>query len=71
MGIVPPAPSWGGMLADAAANSLYLVAWWLVLIPGVALLLHRRSPSTSWATASATPSIPSRPPRGRKRKAAP
>ncbi len=39
MGIVPPAPSWGGMLADAAANSIYLVAWWLVLIPGLALLL--------------------------------
>ncbi len=39
MGIVPPAPSWGGMLADAAGNSLYLVAWWLVLIPGMALLL--------------------------------
>ncbi|MFK4808991.1 ABC transporter permease [Devosia sp. ZW T5_3] len=39
LGIVPPAPSWGGMLADAAANSIYLVAWWLVLIPGLALLL--------------------------------
>jgi len=39
MGIVPPAPSWGGMLADAANNSLYLVAWWLVFIPGIALLL--------------------------------
>jgi len=39
MGIVPPAPSWGGMLADAANNSLYLVAWWLVFIPGMALLL--------------------------------
>jgi ABC-type dipeptide/oligopeptide/nickel transport system permease subunit len=38
MGIVPPAPSWGGMLADAAGNSLYLVASWLVLIPGLALL---------------------------------
>lgn len=39
LGIVPPAPSWGGMLADAAANSIYLVAWWMVLIPGTALLL--------------------------------
>jgi len=39
LGIVPPAPSWGGMLADAAANSIYLVAWWLVLVPGTALLL--------------------------------
>jgi ABC-type dipeptide/oligopeptide/nickel transport system permease subunit len=39
LGIVPPAPSWGGMLADAASNSIYLVAWWLVLVPGLALLL--------------------------------
>ena len=39
LGIVPPAPSWGGMLADAAANSIYLVAWWLVLVPGTALLI--------------------------------
>lgn len=39
MGIVPPTPSWGGMLADASSNSLYLVAWWLVFFPGLALLL--------------------------------
>ena len=39
LGIIPPAPSWGGMLADAAANSIYLVAWWLVLVPGMALLI--------------------------------
>lgn len=39
LGIVPPTPSWGGMLADAAANSVYLVAWWLVIFPGLALLL--------------------------------
>ncbi|MCC7320684.1 MAG: ABC transporter permease [Rubellimicrobium sp.] len=39
MGIVPPTPSWGGMLADASSNSLYLVAWWLVFFPGIALLL--------------------------------
>lgn len=38
LGIVPPAPSWGGMLADGAANSMYLVAWWMVLFPGLALL---------------------------------
>ncbi|GGA99545.1 peptide ABC transporter permease [Brucella endophytica] len=38
LGIVPPTPSWGGMLADAAANSIYLVAWWLVVFPGMALL---------------------------------
>lgn len=39
LGIVPPTPSWGGMLADAGANSMYLVAWWMVVFPGVALLL--------------------------------
>lgn len=39
LGIVPPTPSWGGMLADASANSIYLVAWWLVVFPGLALLL--------------------------------
>lgn len=39
LGIVPPTPSWGGMLADAAANSLYLVAWWMVVVPGGALLI--------------------------------
>jgi ABC-type dipeptide/oligopeptide/nickel transport system permease subunit len=39
MGIVPPAPSWGGMLADAAKNSVYLAAPWLVVVPGFALLL--------------------------------
>lgn len=39
LGIVPPAPSWGGMLAEAANNSIYMFAWWLVLFPGLALLL--------------------------------
>lgn len=39
LGIVPPAPSWGGMLAEAASNSIYLVAWWLIMIPGAVLLL--------------------------------
>ncbi len=39
LGIVPPAPSWGGMLAEAASNSIYLVAWWLIMIPGSVLLL--------------------------------
>lgn len=38
LGIVPPAPSWGGMLAEAANNSIYMFAWWLVLFPGLALL---------------------------------
>lgn len=39
LGTVPPAPSWGGMLAEAASNSIYMVAWWLILIPGSVLLL--------------------------------
>lgn len=39
MGIVPPDASWGGMLAEASGNSVYLTAWWLVLFPGLALLL--------------------------------
>ena len=38
LGIAPPAPSWGGMLAEAANNSIYMFAWWLVLFPGLALL---------------------------------
>ena len=38
LGIVPPTPSWGNMLADAANGSLYLVAWWMVVVPGGALL---------------------------------
>lgn len=38
MGIVPPTPSWGRMLSEAAGNSIYLVAWWLVVVPGFALL---------------------------------
>lgn len=38
MGVIPPTASWGGMLADAANNSIYLAAPWLVLFPGLALL---------------------------------
>ena len=39
LGVVPPTASWGAMLADASNDSLYLVAWWMVVVPGVALLL--------------------------------
>ncbi|MDT0684493.1 ABC transporter permease [Roseicyclus sp. F158] len=39
LGIVPPAPSWGGMLSEAANNSIYMFAWWLILFPSVILLL--------------------------------
>jgi ABC-type dipeptide/oligopeptide/nickel transport system permease subunit len=38
MGIVPPTPSWGQMLADAANSSVYLAAPWLVFAPGLMLL---------------------------------
>lgn len=38
LGIVPPTASWGNMLADAANGSIYLVAWWMVVVPGAALL---------------------------------
>lgn len=37
LGIVPPTPSWGNMLADSIGY--YRVAWWYVIFPGVALLL--------------------------------
>ncbi|GAA2180327.1 ABC transporter permease [Brooklawnia cerclae] len=43
LGIVPPAASWGGMLADASASSVYLAAPWLVLFPGLALLFSTLS----------------------------
>ncbi|PDQ36407.1 MAG: ABC transporter permease [Candidatus Lumbricidophila eiseniae] len=38
LGVVPPTASWGGMLAEAGNNSVYLVAWWLVIFPGLTLL---------------------------------
>lgn len=37
LGVVPPTPSWGGMLAESVP--FYRVAWWLVVFPGAALLL--------------------------------
>lgn len=36
LGVVPPTPSWGNMLADSI--SYYKVAWWFVVFPGAALL---------------------------------
>jgi peptide/nickel transport system permease protein len=36
LGVVPPTPSWGNMLADSIAY--YKVAWWFVAFPGAALL---------------------------------
>jgi len=37
VGIQPPDPSWGQMLADATA--IFDTAWWYMFFPGVALLL--------------------------------
>lgn len=37
LGVVPPTPSWGNMLAESL--NYYRVAWWFVLLPGFALLL--------------------------------
>ena len=37
LGVVPPTPTWGNMLADAIA--FYRVAWWFVVFPGAALLI--------------------------------
>jgi len=37
LGVVPPTPTWGNMLADSL--QFYQVAWWFVLFPGLALLI--------------------------------
>ena len=37
LGVAPPTPSWGNMLAESL--SWYRVAWWFVLLPGLALLI--------------------------------
>lgn len=37
IGIIPPTPSWGGMLSESL--NYYQVAWWYVVFPGLALLL--------------------------------
>lgn len=37
LGVVPPTPSWGGMLADSI--EYYQVAWWYLVFPGLALLI--------------------------------
>jgi peptide/nickel transport system permease protein len=37
VGVQPPRPSWGDMLADAV--SIFDVAWWFMFFPGMALLL--------------------------------
>lgn len=35
IGVVPPTPSWGNMLAEA--TGFYQVAWWFIVFPGAAL----------------------------------
>ncbi len=37
MGVPPPSATWGQMLSDA--NTYYTVAWWMLVFPGLALLL--------------------------------
>ena len=37
IGVVPPTPSWGGMLSESL--DYYQVAWWLLVFPGIALLI--------------------------------
>jgi peptide/nickel transport system permease protein len=39
LGVVPPTATWGNMLAEASNNSLYTVAWWMVVFPSAALLI--------------------------------
>jgi peptide/nickel transport system permease protein len=37
LGVVPPTASWGNMLSESL--NYYRVAWWFVLVPGIALLI--------------------------------
>jgi peptide/nickel transport system permease protein len=37
VGVQPPTPSWGEMLAKA--TSIFDVAWWFLFFPGTALVL--------------------------------
>lgn len=39
VGIPPTTPSWGRMISDATNGQLYTAAWWMLLAPGVALVL--------------------------------
>jgi peptide/nickel transport system permease protein len=39
VGIPPTTPSWGRMIAEAASGQLYTVAWWMLMFPGMALVL--------------------------------
>ncbi|MCL5673009.1 MAG: ABC transporter permease [Deltaproteobacteria bacterium] len=37
IGIMPPTPSWGGMLSRG--KTYIMIAWWLTLFPGIAILM--------------------------------
>ncbi|HEY9292657.1 MAG TPA: ABC transporter permease [Microlunatus sp.] len=37
LGLQPPAPDWGGMIAES--GNYYRVAWWFTVFPGLALLI--------------------------------
>ena len=39
VGIPPTTPSLGGILSDATTNNLYQSAWWMMVFPGVLVLL--------------------------------
>jgi peptide/nickel transport system permease protein len=39
VGIPQSTPSWGGMLAQAAEGQLFTYAWWMMLFPGLFLVL--------------------------------
>jgi ABC-type dipeptide/oligopeptide/nickel transport system permease subunit len=39
VGVPQSTPSWGRMLADATSGSLFTYAWWMMLFPGIFLLL--------------------------------
>jgi peptide/nickel transport system permease protein len=39
VGVPQSTPSWGRMLSDATGGSLFTYAWWMMLYPGVFLLL--------------------------------
>jgi ABC-type dipeptide/oligopeptide/nickel transport system permease subunit len=54
LGVQPPAPTWGGMLSEG--REYISNAWWLSILPGLAIMLTG-SPSTFlWATGCATSS---------------
>ena len=39
VGVPQSTPSWGRMLSDATSGSLFTYAWWMMVYPGLFLLL--------------------------------